>query len=222
MGVRTYIVTLTGATALLMHHDDIEWADQMETWKNNPANRGRSRAGDDRTPAWRWIGSLYHDNQVVAMSADNLMRCLMQGGAMVSVPGGIKGKTFKAQTQSGCMVMEPFWPLLIEGEPIPMSEIRKLMVEEQFAAHESAARRLGFTLFLKRAMIGASKHIRVRPRFDKWALHGTINVWDDQITTGALVQILEYAGRYKGLGDWRPGGKTPGPWGMFTAEVKLQ
>jgi hypothetical protein len=34
-----------------------------------------------------------------------------------------------------------------------------------------------------------------------------------------LSDIFNYAGRYKGLGDWRPGSKTPGTWGMFTAEV---
>ena len=45
---------------------------------------------------------------------------------------------------------------------------------------------------------------------------------DDQITTDVLRSILEYAGRYKGLGDWRPSSKTPGPYGTFTAEIKLR
>jgi hypothetical protein len=47
-----------------------------------------------------------------------------------------------------------------------------------------------------------------------------MNVSDDQITTGALEDIAEMAGHYKGLGDWRPGGKTPGSYGMFEATVK--
>ena len=37
---------------------------------------------------------------------------------------------------------------------------------------------------------------------------------------GMLADILRYAGQYKGLGDWRPGGKTPGSFGMFEAAVK--
>lgn len=45
-------------------------------------------------------------------------------------------------------------------------------------------------------------------------------VSDEQITTAALQDIVTYAGQYKGLGDWRPGGKTPGPFGMFTATLK--
>jgi hypothetical protein len=60
------------------------------------------------------------------------------------------------------------------------------------------------------------KHIRVRPKFRNWALMFTITVWDEQITADVLKNIFQYAGAYKGLCDWRPGGKTPGSYGMFT------
>ena len=74
---------------------------------------------------------------------------------------------------------------------------------------------------IKRAAIERKKHVRVRPKFDRWAAKGTIVVWDDQITDKILQDILAYAGSYKGLGDWRPSSKTPGAYGMFDAEVKL-
>lgn len=32
---------------------------------------------------------------------------------MVPVPGGRSGKTLKAQSQSGCGVSSPYWPLLV-------------------------------------------------------------------------------------------------------------
>lgn len=220
MTTRTYEVHITGTTPLLMHWDNIEWADQMEEWKNSPSNKKGSKAGDDRSPAWRWIGSMYHDGKQIVIPSDNLSSCTMGGGAMVPVPGGKNGKTFKSQSQSGMMIGETEWPLLINGKAVPVDGIMKLMDEPDFKQHKATCEKLGFMLFIKRAKIGASKHVRVRPRFDNWEARGTIIVTDDQITESVLADILEYGGRYKGLGDWRPGAKTPGPHGMFKAEVK--
>lgn len=219
MSTRTYQVTLTGTTPLLMHADDVEWADTMDAWKNDPKNKKGSKAGDDRSPAFRWIGHAYMDDDFVGIPADNLMRCLMEGGAMVPVPGGKNGKTFKSQTQSGMMVGEMYWPLAAH---IRTADVQALRTETDFAAHKERAAQLGFQLFVKRAKVGASKHIRVRPRFNSWSVSGSVIVSDDQITESVLRDIFVFAGRYKGLGDWRPGGRTPGTFGMFTAEISDQ
>ncbi len=134
---------------------------------------------------------------------------------MVPVPGANSKKTFKAQTQSGMKVDEMFVPLMVSGKTIPWGPIEKLIQEPAFTVHMETAKRLGFMLFSKRARIGQAKHIRVRPKFDSWSLEFSISVWDDQITDDVLNSLFEYAGTYKGLCDWRPGGKTPGPYGMF-------
>lgn len=217
--MRHYRIELTGNTALLMHYDNIEWADELAQWLLVPDNKKLSKAGDDRTPAWSWLGSLYHDNAQVALPGDNLRRCMMEAGVMVPVPGGKNGKTFKSQTQSGCVTGEPFWPLSVGGRAIAMTQLAELREEMNFAKHQACVRDLGFELYVKRATIGKSKHVRVRPRFDQWSVSGTLNVWDEQLTTEVLQQIWTFAGRYKGLGDWRPGGRTPGPHGMFEAKV---
>lgn len=218
--MRNYEVRIIGKTPLLMHADNIEWADFIQRWLGDPNNRKLSKPGDDRSPAFRWIGSLYHDGESVSLPADNLMRCLMEGGAMVTVGGGRARKTFKSQTQSGCMVAEAYWPITVKGKRIAVAPIEALKQERDFDKHQEAAAKLGFSLFLKRARIGQSKHIRVRPRFDSWEASGTLNVWDEQLTENVVRQVLEFAGQYKGLGDWRPGGKTPGPHGMFAVEIK--
>jgi hypothetical protein len=219
--MKTYNVTITGKTPLLMHHDNIEWADFMDEWKNNPENKKGSKAGDDRSPAWRWLGCAYHDGEKLAIPQANIMKCLMEGGAMVPVPGGKNGKTFKSQTQSGMMSVLPFWTLLIDRKPIAWADIEKLKDISLFAEHKSAARALGFDLLVKRAAVGTSKHIRVRPQFASgWQAVGEIAVWDEQITDRALSDIFEYAGQYKGIGDWRPGApKKPGPYGTFDAVI---
>jgi hypothetical protein len=100
-----------------------------------------------------------------------------------------------------------------------MAKINELMELETYKEHEATVEKMGFSLFKKRAKIGNSKHIRVRPRFDEWSTSGEITILDPQITLDVLRQILEISGRLKGLGDWRPGGKTPGAFGMFTAKV---
>jgi hypothetical protein len=218
--MRTYQFEIEGVTPLLMHHDDITWADQMEAWRNDPENKKASKAGDDRTPSWRWHGCLYHDNRTVCIPQTNLMRALMEGGAMVPVPGAKGNKTFKSQSQSGMMIEEAFLPIIVQGKEIPVAPIFALRDEPDFAKHREAVEGLGFSLFVKRAKVNASKHIRVRPQFSAgWTCSGTVAVWDEQITEASLVQIFDCAGRYKGLGDWRPGGKTPGSFGIFKARV---
>ncbi|MDP9113885.1 MAG: hypothetical protein M3O20_09395 [Acidobacteriota bacterium] len=218
--MKTVKVSITGTMPILMHADNIDWADRMEAWKNDPKNKAMSKAGDDRTPPWRWIGCLNYDDPktgIVTVPSEYIMRCMMGGAAQV--PTG-KGKgTFKAQSQSGLLCSEFHWPLLINGKEIQMSAINQLMNLETFQEHVEAARDLGFSLFTKRAKIGTSKHIRVRPRFDNWSTAGEIVIVDDQISKTVLQQILDISGRLKGLGDWRPGAPTPGPFGMFTAEV---
>jgi len=218
--MQTYAVTITGRNPLLMHHDNIEWADEMAEWRTVPENRKGSKAGDDRSPAWRWLGALYHDGERIGIPAANVMRAIMEGGALVPVPGGRSGKTFRSQTQSGMQSVEPFWPLRIDDEEIRWADIAPLAGESKFITQKNRVRDLGFGLLVKRAKIGATKHVRVRPMFAPgWTISGALLVWDEQIDARALQTILAYAGQYKGLGDWRPGSRTPGPYGTFEVEL---
>lgn len=219
--LRAYRITLTGTMPLLMHSDDIDWADKMDAWKNDKDNKKNSRAGDDRTPAHRWLGSLYHSEAgQIVIPTENIMRALMEGGTGVPVPGGRSGKTFKSQSQSGIIPRDTGWPLEVGGKIVSFTELTPLLTEPDFQAHKAAVIGLGFELYVKRARIGQSKHIRVRPRFNDWRATGELVVTDDQITESVLSDILEFAGKYKGLGDWRPSSKTPGTFGMFEATMK--
>lgn len=220
---RKYHVTLTGLRPLLLHADNLPWQDKLKKWQKDPENKKLSVAGDDRSPAWTWIGCLYSNPAgVVGIPSDNLQTTIREASAMILVPGAKGNKTFKAQSQSGMMVDEDLWPLLVNGQPVHMRDINPLMNETtDFEVHEARAKELGFELFVKRAAIGKSKHVRVRPRFEHWSCSGTIIVFDDMITTEVVEQIFSLAGRYKGLGDWRPSAKTPGAHGTFSAEVEL-
>jgi hypothetical protein len=219
---RLYAVRLVGIHDLLMHNDDISWRDDMEQWAKDPENRRASKPGDDRTPAWRWLGAIYHDGTHIGIPADNLMTCLREGGA--KVPTGKGAQTHKKSTQSGLLVNEILWPLrtggaggrLIEAPPI-----LALRGEESFAVHEATVKEHGFELFVKGAKVERAKHIRVRPRFRHWTAEGSVTVFDETITQEVLQRILDAAGHYCGLGDWRPSSKSsPGPWGTFQADIR--
>ena len=219
MALKRFAVELTGETPLLLHNDNVEWADFMEAWRKDPANKGSSRAGDDRTPAFTWLGYLYHDAGAVAVPADNLMTMLREGGA--KCPTGKGQKTYKAQTQSGLLVDQAAWPLAVAGQAVPYQTLRALMAEPDFCKHEQVAKDHGFELFVKRAKVATSKHVRVRPRFDVWSCSGSITVLDTAITGPVLKDILTFAGAYAGLGDWRPSSpKAPGPFGKFSVQIK--
>jgi len=219
MKARTYSVQMQGETPLLMHHDNLKWAEIMKAWGLDPANKKNSTAGDDRSPAWRWIGSLYVEGGKVVIPSDNLMTVLREGGK--KCPTGKGQQTFKAQTQSGIVVDQSAWPILVNGAEVPYAPIKELIEEPDFSIHEKVSEESGFTLFVKRAKIGQAKHVRVRPRFDNWSCAGTLTVFDDMITTDVLKNILTFAGTYTGLCDWRPGSpKSPGPFGKFSAVLK--
>lgn len=219
---RYYKVTLTGEMPLLMHSDDIDWADKMEVWRSDKDNKKTSKAGDDRSPAHRWLGHLYQDdNKLIVVPTENIMRAMMEGAAGIPVPGGRGGKTFKAQSQSGIIPNSPSWPLLVNGKTISFRDLEHLVEEPDFHVHRETVEKLGFSLYVKRARIGQNKHIRVRPRFEGgWSVSGHILVTDEQITTEILNDILEFAGKYKGIGDWRPSSKTPGTFGCFKAAIE--
>ena len=215
---KTYKVAITGLTPILMHQDSVLWADTMSKWQKIPENKKVSVAGDDRTPAWRWLGYLYHDGKNIVIPTANLMASIR--GAAANVPTGKGQKTFKSQSQSGVQCETPFWTLLADGRAIPMESVEALKASEDFDEHLEYVKNLGFDLDVRRARVGQAKHIRVRPLFGAgWSASGVIAVNDDQITKEVLTQFLDIAGKYYGLMDWRPGCRTPGNYGMFTAVV---
>lgn len=79
---RLYEATLTGKT-IMMHRDNIAGSGLLKRWEKDPKNRAKSIAGDDRIPAWRWIGALYHDGTHVALPADLIMACILNGHGSV-------------------------------------------------------------------------------------------------------------------------------------------
>ena len=215
-----YAITLTGLTPLLMHNDNLAFSEKIKAWQKEPENKALSVAGDDRSPAWTWIGYLYHDNKVLGVSSDNIMTMLREGGSKFIARGK---ETYKKQTQSGIMLDQQQFNLVVNGEFIPVDNIKHLIGDTDFNNHIESVEALNFELLVKRAKIGQAKHIRVRPMFREWALTGSLTVLDSELTglnEDTLRLILNQAGALCGLCDWRPSSKSSGTFGKFSPEIK--
>jgi hypothetical protein len=216
-----YQITLTGLTPLLMHNDNLGFIESIEAWRKEPENKASSKSGDDRSPAWTWIGYIYHDGKNLGVASDNIMTMLREGGAKVLTG---KGKeTYKKQTQSGIMLDQQQFDLYVDGELIEVANIKKLIGNSDFNQHLKTAESLGFELLVKRAKIGRAKHIRVRPLFRQWTLIGSITVLDSELTglkKETLETILKQAGALCGLCDWRPSSPSSGTFGKFSPTVE--
>lgn len=211
----------TGKMPLIMHWNNIEGRDELEEWRQTPEGKKLSKPGDDRTPPWSWHYYLYHDGQHVVMPTDNIMSALLFGGQKTTIIGAKKG-SYKELSQSGLLVLDESYPILVGGKPIAMKEVAKLR-DLKFSEQKARAAKLGIELYVKPVTIGKSSHIRVRPRFDEWSIRGKIEIIDPLISFEGLKLIMENTGRRAGLGDRRPGvvyPKIPGPYGTFDARIK--
>lgn len=214
---RVYEFTLTGEIDCLMHRDDVVLADDLEEARNSMKSEERKR-GDDRSPPWTWMTYVYHDGERVCCPNENVMASLRHGGAKIIIKGA---KTFKEMTQAAIYPHSEYFDFrLHDGREVLWADIQALKDLSFKEQYDATRDRLGFWLFAKRAKVGASKHIRVRPRFKAgWTVSGKITVADDLLTDDALERIFEKAGN-GGLFDWRPQGKTPGVWGRYRAKLK--
>ena len=221
-GLQRYAFSLTGTQPLIMHNDSVLAADTLEAWRKDPANKRRSKAGDDRSPSWTWLSYLYLDNGQIVLPRENLIAMLIKGGASFKVGrmGTLKGET------AASVFFESSYPLLVgvDRKPVQSADLASLNGDEiAFSEHIERARELGFMLDVRRATVSTSKHVRVRPRFDRWAVDGEFSAYDDgAMGPETLSQLFALCGRRVGLCDWRPSSpKKPGGNGTFTAEVSL-
>ena len=207
---------LQGLTPLLMHHDNIALADQLTEWRKDSRNKNISKAGDDRSPPWAWHTYLYHDGEHLAIPSINLWTVFRDAATSKSLKGQ---KSFKEAAAAGIYIEQEYLPLMNNGKKIPIGPI-EAMREKSFNEQMAAVKKLGFELLSKRAQVGTSKHLRVRPKFNNWSLSGTLLVNVPEINGTVLRDIGDIAGRYKGLGDGRPGSRKPWPYGVFSVTFK--
>ena len=73
----------------------------------------------------------------------------------------------------------------------------------------------GWKPFKTYVRVQRNRVLRVRPQIDDWSLEFTLCV-DESVSPQVVKQVIEYAGVYCGLGDFRP--QCSGPYGRFKVE----
>jgi hypothetical protein len=216
--MQTYSFNLTGVTPILMHANNIEERDRIEALRKKMKG---GKAGDDRSPPESWKGYLYtsEDTGNVCVPSENILSCLMMGGAKVKVSGK---ETLKTHSQR-VLFDRMDYDLLIHGKTIAKADTDE--IDGEFGEHTVAARNLGFRLHVKPCKVNKASHVRVRPIFSGWTLSGQFDIEDEDanlLGLTALRDLFTTCGRLVGIGDWRPGpgdGRKAGQYGRFTAEV---
>jgi hypothetical protein len=230
MPLYSYTVTLLGENPLLIDRDNLTFVEEVKAWQHDPGNRDKQKPGDDRSPAWAWLGKVYYEDtsplQQVSIPVGMLQACIRDAATMIRHPTGKANKTLKDVSQSGILIAEAFIPLLVPGEdtwrPISYKALyERLRGEDDFRVHEGLVKEHGFQLSVLAAKPPGqrARHVRVRPLFPTWQAVCHVTVTDDVLTEPILRQIFEYAGRYKGLGNWRPSTIRPGSYGTFQTDV---
>lgn len=238
-----------GTQALLMHCDDIEKGDELAKLRERMNAQKTGKAGDDRSPPYTWQTYLYSDeDRTVAMPSAVIMGALKVAGGRLKLKGNTSYKSLTQSGLLISTEFCPFWygtkettvtdeevendlafrakrlvgdqsKVVFSGRQVTMFQVERFK-DEPFSVHCKEVEKLGFKLDLKRPPVGASRHIRVRPRFQKWAVTGEITITDSVITPVTLATLFDIAGRRAGLCDWRPSSKkSPGPHGVFKATV---
>lgn len=239
MPLRTTTLTLVSTTELLMDRDNISFTEKIVRWQKDPSNADLQVPGDDRAPAWGWLGKLHFDERsgFVGLPVGMLQACLRAAAATIPHPTARGGKTLKEVSQAGIQFTRTMFPLLVQtpglplvGQtlrppalwmPIPYPELfQKLQAEDDFLVHEAVTKQYGFLLDIRRASPQYNrKHIRVRPLFGSWRCVCTMSVHDDVLTDEVLLQMFTIAGHNKGIGNWRPSCSKAGSYGIFSVEA---
>jgi hypothetical protein len=148
-------------------------------------NKPKLRRGEHLDPKVEAESYLYKDAEGrICIPSVNIKACIREAGRNYRVSG--RRTTFAAMIRAGLDIKPfPYVPLIHNGWQV---DIRPVVVQR-------------------------SRIPRARPRFDEWALEfQIINRDPTVIHADSLKRILEDAGKYCGLGDFRP------EFGLFKVE----
>jgi len=140
-------------------------------------SKPKLRRGEHLDPKVEAEKYLYRDEKGnIVIPSVNIKACIRDAGANYKVSG--RRSTFKAMIKAA-LDIEPFPYVLLQHN--------------------------GWTVDIRPVVVQRARILRARPRFDNWALEfRIINKDPTVIHKDTLHKILIDAGKYYGLGDFRP------------------
>lgn len=179
--MQTFEVEIQGLQPLLMNSPaGVDPTNEL----NKQLKKITSKRGNKKTPSdleeQDWLEfqlKLYWNGQFVYVPDDAIL------GAIVA---GARANKRGQETLAGVDPVEREIPLIYKGPKAP-----KALYEAKFVDRRSAG-------------VMKARVMRVRPRFNEWALAFALRVADDLISPDHIKEAIEIAGAYKGLLDFRP------------------
>lgn len=125
-----------------------------------------------------WKQALYSDEKIgIYEPSEHVWGAMIKAASNFQIPGRGK-KTYKDLIKSG---------LVIEPDKIPLSKKEPDEIDK------------------RPVVVRGSRIIRQRPMMKEgWELSFAINILEEQLQPEVVKRILEHAGRYVGIGDFRP------------------
>jgi len=174
--MNNFKVRIEGIAPLLQHR--YVFKDELE-------EAGIKRSGKPDY-SQQWKAALYYDDGIgIYQPSSHVEGALIKAATSYQIPGKGK-KTYKDLFKAAVIVNPELIEHGIKGDLDELVKEGKILLDKR-------------PVVVQRARVE-----RIRPRFDDWALDFEIQVNDDQIAKEIVQQILEFAGRYVGIGDFRP------------------
>jgi len=186
---------ISGKTDLLLHNGQVasplnSFAKQL---KEISGKRSKTEADFEQLAKLEWFAGLYRDANQDLVIPDYVLEATMVAGAK---------KTKNGQLAKSGMFVDGHASLDFEGRP---DKIDEDALDRIYEGGQHALQVL--------VKVQQNKVLRTRPKFKNWSLTTTV-MYDPDITNESTVlQAFKDAGRFVGIGDWRP------KYGRFEVEV---
>ena len=176
-----FIIDITGTSALLMHNARL--ADPLDPITKEKAKvsskRKKTEEDQELLSHLEWQGGLYwHDAVGPYLPGDNVFKSLIEAAR--------KSKDGK-RVEQGLLITTDQNPLVYDG-PRTLDE----MWEDKRFVHRCT---------VKQQM---SRIVRTRPIFHSWRTQAEGRFDDSVLNAEDVESFAEIAGKYIGVGDWRP------------------
>ena len=195
--MKKYLVNIEGVTPLIMHN--AQGADPLNKYvkEMKPIQKKRTGKTDsdiEKLADLQFLCSLYWSDSLggLYMPSENIQRMLLDTAKTMDSRGARK------QIVSVNCTHFLGYPFMTKDR----DNMEKLVADPQ--------RR-----YTKSVVVSRSRVVATRSIFHEWSVDVGIEIDNDTINPETVREWFEFGGRYKGLCARRPGGPTPGKFGMF-------
>jgi len=187
--MRTFKVKVQGVTPYMQHRmDDRKLAD----WERQRGRIVENDLAGDEPHRLAMFHSYIDDNGHFYIPAEHFKQCMIKGAGYVKAKVGSATKSMKS-------IVAGMW--MIKEQKLPFRPFDE--VDSRSAVNRAVKARI----------------MTHRPKWNDWSAEFTLLIDDDEkgkVTEETIRAIIEYGGRYLGVGSYRP--EHTGEFGRFRVE----